>query len=246
MQTQNFGIRSQGSPNSIAPPSAKYFAAQGIQLMRLPTQSGPLPSQGVGGLSFPEGGGLASLGLSSSFSTAPRPSARGNAITSTAMFGGDLFSTQSISKPSSSSNSASIPPVSSAIVPANSEPQTPAKIDPLGALNAFTKQPTGTPVQSAGPSLPRPNQQAPSQNTERTQVPNTSLPQWPKMTWAGINKDRKCSWKSTLTEMGKSLFCMEQYREGQNLPPTLPCNVLLWIQGGVDFIISLQVAYIVL
>ncbi|GJY00335.1 hypothetical protein Tco_0357353 [Tanacetum coccineum] len=64
-------------------------------------------------------GGLASPGLSSSFSTA--------------MFGGDLFSTsQSISKPSSSSmptQTASIPPVSSAIVPATCEPQTPAKID---------------------------------------------------------------------------------------------------------------------
>ncbi|GJZ15351.1 hypothetical protein Tco_0551028, partial [Tanacetum coccineum] len=80
------------------------------------------------------------------------------------VFGGDLFSaSESISKPSSSSTptqTASIPPASSAIVPATSEPQTPAKIDPLDALNAFTRQPTGAPVQSAGPSLPRPNQQA--------------------------------------------------------------------------------------
>ncbi|GJY99575.1 actin cytoskeleton-regulatory complex protein PAN1 [Tanacetum coccineum] len=74
---------------------------------------------------------------------------------SAVMFGGDLFSaSQSISKPSSSSmptQTAIIPPVSSAIVPVTSKPPTPAKIDPLGALNAFTRQPT------AGLSLPRPN-----------------------------------------------------------------------------------------
>ncbi|GJT29650.1 epidermal growth factor receptor substrate 15-like protein 1 [Tanacetum coccineum] len=46
-------------------------------------------------------------------------------------------------------------------------------------------------VQSAGPSLPRPNQQAPSQNTKRIQVPNTPLPQWPKMTRAGVSKYMK-------------------------------------------------------
>ncbi|GJZ09859.1 epidermal growth factor receptor substrate 15-like protein 1, partial [Tanacetum coccineum] len=160
---------------------------------------------------------------------------------------------------------------------------TPAKIDPLGALNAFTRQPTGATVQSAGPSLPRTNQQAPSQNTERTQVPNTSLPQWPKMTRAGVNKymnvfmEVDCdSWENpprslflswrlpreipkkvwdvsdqdndsmlSLREFCIALFLMERYREGHNLPPTLPSNVLLLIQG-VDFIIFLQVAYIVL
>ena len=110
------------------------------------------------------------------------------------MFGGDLFSaSQSISKPSSSSmptQTASIPPVSSAIAPVTSEPQTPAKIDPLGALNAFTRQPTGAPVQSAWPSLPRPNQQAPTQNAP-LQSDGPSLPQWPKMTRAGINKYMK-------------------------------------------------------
>ncbi|GKC32339.1 epidermal growth factor receptor substrate 15-like protein 1 [Tanacetum coccineum] len=82
--------------------------------MRPPPQSGLLPSQGVGGLASP--------GLSSSISTAPRPSVGGNAITSAAMFGGDLFSTS--------------------IVSVTSEPQTPAKLDQLGALDAFTKQST--------------------------------------------------------------------------------------------------------
>ncbi|PWA44604.1 hypothetical protein CTI12_AA366460 [Artemisia annua] len=166
MQTHTFGIRSQGPPNSmappsVAPPSAQYFAPQGNQSMRPPPQSGPLPSQGVSGPSFPAGGGLAGPGLSnsnvsgdwlggigvgatvpkpqeplsSSSFTAPRPSVGGNAITSAAMFGGDLFSaSQSISKPSSSSmptQTASIPPVSSAIAPVTSEPQAPVKIDPL-------------------------------------------------------------------------------------------------------------------
>ncbi|GJZ62752.1 NB-ARC domains-containing protein [Tanacetum coccineum] len=82
------------------------------------------------------------------------------------------------------------------------KPQTPSQIDPLGALTAFTRQPTVAPVQSARPSAPRPNQQGPTQNakfgyqeqvpnTEITQVPNTSLPQWPKMMRAGVNKYMK-------------------------------------------------------
>ncbi|GKF15127.1 hypothetical protein Tco_0056589, partial [Tanacetum coccineum] len=72
------------------------------------------------------GSGLASPGLSSFF-TAPRPSVGGTGIASVPMFGGYLFSaSQCISKPSSSSmptQTASIPPVSSAILPATSEPQ---------------------------------------------------------------------------------------------------------------------------
>ncbi|PWA66023.1 hypothetical protein CTI12_AA331980 [Artemisia annua] len=209
------------APPSVAPPSTQYFAPQGNQSMRPPPQSGPLPSQGVGGPSFPAGGGLAGPGLSnsnvsgdwlggrgvgatvpkpqeplsSSSFTAPRTSVGGNAITSAAMFGGDLFSaSQSISKPSSTSmptQTASIPPVSSAIAPVTSEPQTPAKIDPLGALNAFTRQPTGAPVQSAGPSLPKPNQQAPTQNAP-VQSGGPLLLQWPKMTRAGVNKCGTC------------------------------------------------------
>lgn len=68
MQTQTFGLRSQGPPNSmappsVAPPSGQYFAPQGNQSMRPPPQSGPLPSQGVGGPSFLAGGGLAGPGL---------------------------------------------------------------------------------------------------------------------------------------------------------------------------------------
>nr|GEU50408.1 epidermal growth factor receptor substrate 15-like 1 [Tanacetum cinerariifolium] len=304
MQTQNIDIRSQGPPNSMAPPSAQYFAPQGNQSMRSPPQSGPLPSQGVGGPSFQAGGGLAGPGLSnsnvsggwlggrgvgatvpkpqeplsSSSFTASRPSVGGTGIASSPMFGGDLFSASSSS--SMPTQTASIPPVSSASVPATSAPQTPAKIDPLGALNAFTRQPTVAPVQSAGPSAPRPNQQGPTQNakfgyqeqvpnTERTQVSNTSLPQWPKMTRAGVNKymnvfmevdsDRDgkitgdqarslfLSWKLpreilkqvwdlsdqdndsmlSLREFCIALYLMERYREGQNLPPTLPSNVLL-------------------
>ncbi|GJW42415.1 NB-ARC domains-containing protein [Tanacetum coccineum] len=116
-----------------------------------------------------------------------------------------------------------------ATVPKPQEPLSSSSFtDPLGALNVFTRQPTGAPVQSAGPSLPRTNQQAPSQNTERTQVPNTSLPQWPKTTRAGVNNHND-------SMLSLREFCMEWYREGQNLPPTLPSNDLLWIQGGVDF-----------
>ncbi|GKE19433.1 hypothetical protein Tco_1427010, partial [Tanacetum coccineum] len=56
-----------------------------------PPQSGRFPLQGVGGLSFPVGGGLAGPGLSSSFFTAPRPSVGGTGIDSAPMFGGDLY-----------------------------------------------------------------------------------------------------------------------------------------------------------
>ena len=52
------------APPSVAPPSGQYFAPHGNQSMRPPPQSGPLPSQGVGGPSFPAGGGLAGPGLS--------------------------------------------------------------------------------------------------------------------------------------------------------------------------------------
>ncbi|GKD53251.1 epidermal growth factor receptor substrate 15-like protein 1 [Tanacetum coccineum] len=140
MQTQNFGIRSQGPPPSVAPPSAQYFAPQGNQSTRQPPQSSPLPSQGVGGPSFPASGGLASPGLSNSNVSGDWLGGRGTGIASAPMFGGDVFSASSSS--SMPTQTASIPPVSSAIVPVTSEPQTPAKIDPLGALTAFTRQPT--------------------------------------------------------------------------------------------------------
>ncbi|GJT26297.1 NB-ARC domains-containing protein [Tanacetum coccineum] len=56
-----------GPPNLMAPPSAQYFARQGNQSIRPPPQSGPLPSQGVGGPSFLAGGGLAVIGLGQKF-----------------------------------------------------------------------------------------------------------------------------------------------------------------------------------
>ncbi|KAI3745614.1 hypothetical protein L6452_08015 [Arctium lappa] len=329
MPPQNFGIRGQGPPNSMASPSvappssAQYFASQGNQSMR-PPPSGSLPPHGVGGPSFPSGGGLAGPGLSSSnvsgdwlgsrgpgtpaatlqvpnstiSSTAPRPQdphsassfmtprapVGGNGIVSDPMFGGDVFSaSQSLSRPPSSpmpTHTASSIPASSAIVPPTSEPQIPAKIDPLGALNAFTRQPTGAQVQPAAPSVPRPNQQGPTQNTTsfgssglsveaKTPAPNPSQPQWPKMTRAGVNKYMKVfmevdsdrdgkitgeqarslflSWRLpreilkqvwdlsdqdndsmlSLREFCIALYLMERYREGHNLPPTLPSNVLL-------------------
>ncbi|PWA52247.1 hypothetical protein CTI12_AA457930 [Artemisia annua] len=204
------------APPSFAPPSAQYFAPHGNQSMRQPPpQSGPLPSQSVGGSSFPAGGGLAGAGLSNSNASGdwlgaevlgllyrnpktPRASVGGNAITSATMFGGDLFSaSHSISKPSLSSiptQTVSIPPVSSAIAPVTSEPQTSAKIDPLGALNAFTRQPTGAPVQL-------------------------------KQVWDLSDQDNDSM--LSLREFCVALYLMERYREGQNLPPTLPSNVLL-------------------
>ncbi|GJW42412.1 hypothetical protein Tco_0071211 [Tanacetum coccineum] len=96
---------------------------------------------------------------------------------------------------------------SSAIVPATSEPQTPAKIDPLDALNAFTRQPTGAPVQSAGPSLPRPNQQARLKIQKEHKFPTHHCTPLPKKTRAVYNKYMK-SVHGDLTperEMGKSL-----------------------------------------
>ncbi|KAI3797193.1 hypothetical protein L1987_32447 [Smallanthus sonchifolius] len=207
---------------------------------------------------------------SPSFPT-PRPSVGGNRTVSDLMFGGDVVSaSQTSSRPPSSPlppNTASTLP---AIVTVNSEVQTQAKVDPLGALNAFTRQPTGALVQSATPSVPRPSQQGPIQNLQGpTQAPNQSQPQWPKMTRAGVNKYMKVfmevdsdrdgkitgeqarslflSWRLpreilkqvwdlsdqdndsmlSLREFCIALYLMERYREGHNLPPTLPSNVLL-------------------
>nr|XP_043631734.1 actin cytoskeleton-regulatory complex protein pan1 [Erigeron canadensis] len=288
MQPQHFGIRSQGPPNTMAPPSVappssvQYFASEGNQSTRPPPAGGPLPPQGVGRPNFPSSGGLAGSGVSSSFAT-PRASVGGNGVVSDHMFGGDVFSASpTLSKPSSSpmpTNPASNPPASAAIAPPTSEHQAPVKIDPLGALNAFTRQPTGGLVQSAGPSAPRPSQQGPPQNNTfgssgfsvepKSQAPNLSQPQWPKMTRAGVNKYMKVfmevdsdrdgkitgeqarslflSWRLpreilkqvwdlsdqdndsmlSLREFCIALYLMERYREGQNLPPTLPSNVLL-------------------
>ncbi|KAI3808279.1 hypothetical protein L1987_24228 [Smallanthus sonchifolius] len=300
MQSQHFGIRSHGPPSSMAPPSsAQYFATQGNQSMRPPPPTislggglaGPslstpnvsgdwLGTQGVGtpvASSQVPNNAISSTAPSSMI---PRASVGGNGIVSEMMFGGDLFSaTQTSPKPSSSpmpTQTASAPPASSAIFPVTSEPQTPAKIDPLGALKDFTR-PTEAPVQSAIPSVPRPNQQVPTQNLQGptqnlqgpTQPPNLSQPQWPKMTRAGVNKYMKVfmevdsdrdgkitgeqarslflSWRLpreiliqvwdlsdqdndsmlSLREFCIALYLMERYREGHNLPPTLPSNVLL-------------------
>ncbi|KAJ9541858.1 hypothetical protein OSB04_028364 [Centaurea solstitialis] len=216
--------------------------------------------------------------------TTPRAPVGGNGIVSDPMFGGDVFSaSQSLSRPPSSSpmpmhTASSVP--APTIIPPTSEPQVPAKIDPLGALNAFTRQPTGAQVQPAAPSVPRPNQPGPTQSATsfgssglaveaKTPVPNSSQPNWPKMTRAGVNKYMKVfmevdsdrdgkitgeqarslflSWRLpreilkqvwdlsdqdndsmlSLREFCIALYLMERYREGQNLPPTLPSNVLL-------------------
>lgn len=280
---QTFGIRGQVPPNSmsvtsLAPPSSGQFLASQNQSMR-PNPSGPLslPLQGVGGPSFPPAGGLVGPGVpnpqaplpASSFTT-PRPSL-GSGNISDNMFGGDMFSaSQPLSKPSPS-------PIPTQT--ASSEPQGPVKIDPLGALTAFTRQPTGAQVQPAMPAGPRPSQSGPTQNSSfgssgfsaevKTQAPNVSQPQWPKMTRAGVNKYMKVfvevdsdrdgkitgeqarnlfmSWKLpreilkqvwdlsdqdndsmlSMREFCIALYLMERYREGHNLPPTLPSNVLL-------------------
>ncbi|KAK9073645.1 hypothetical protein SSX86_006239 [Deinandra increscens subsp. villosa] len=238
--------------------SGDWLAAQGA---RTPVASSQVPNSAISS-------------TSSSFST-PKPSVGGNGFVSDPMFGGDVFSaSQTRSKPPSSlmpTHTASTQP---ATVPVSSEVQPPAKIDPLGALNAFTRQPTptGAPVQSATtvPSVPRPSQQGPIQNLQGpTQVPNVSQPQWPKMTRAGVNKYMKVfmevdsdrdgkitgeqarslflSWRLpreilkqvwdlsdqdndsmlSLREFCIALYLMERYREGHNLPPTLPSNILL-------------------
>ncbi|XP_071701186.1 uncharacterized protein [Rutidosis leptorrhynchoides] len=281
LQPQNIGMRSQGPPNSMAsssvgpPSSAQYFAPQ---VMSSAPPRGPLPPQGVSGPNFSPSGGLVGPGLSSSF-TAPSVTVGGNGVISDSMFGGDLFSaTQTLPKSSPSpmpSLTATNPPVSSDTVPITSEPQASVKIDPLGALNAFTRGP----VQSAAPSVPRPSQPGPPQNATfstagfsvetKTPAPSLSQPQWPKMTRAGVNKYMKVfkevdsdkdgkitgeqartlflSWRLpreilkqvwdlsdqdndsmlSLTEFCIALYLMERYREGHNLPPTLPSNVLL-------------------
>ncbi|KAL8245732.1 hypothetical protein R6Q59_006948 [Mikania micrantha] len=300
MQPQNFGTTSQVPPNAVAPPSvssAQYFKPQGNQSMRPPPPTGSLPPEGVGGLNFQtgqrvgpgpsnpnvSGGWLGAQGVripvasqlpnsstSPSFST-PTPSVGGNGNVSDLMFGGDMFSaSQTSSKLPSSpmpTHTASTPP---AIVSVNSE--APAKIDTLGALNAFTRLPTGAPVHSttATTPVPRTTQQGPNQNLQGpTEAPNLSQPNWPKMTRAGINKymrvfmevdsDRDgkitgeqarglfLSWRLpreilkqvwdlsdqdndsmlSLREFCIALYLMERYREGHNLPQTLPSNVLL-------------------
>ncbi|MFS8006213.1 putative EH domain, EF-hand domain, EF-hand domain pair, EF-Hand 1, calcium-binding protein [Helianthus anomalus] len=282
MQPQTFGIRSQVPPNSMAPPSvgpptsAQYFPPQGV--------GGPNITSGglVGpGLSNPNVSGdwLAARGVrapvassqvpvtaisstSPSFPT-PRPSVGGNGSVPDQMFGGGVFS---------ASQTSSKPPTSSTVA-VSSEAQTPTKIDPLGALSAFTRQPTGAPVQSATATpVPRPSQQGPGpiQNLQGpTQASNPSQPQWPKMTRPGVNKYMKVfmevdtdrdgkitgeqarslflSWRLpreilkqvwdlsdqdndsmlSLREFCIALYLMERYREGHNLPPTLPSNVLL-------------------
>ncbi|GJW08291.1 hypothetical protein Tco_1570714 [Tanacetum coccineum] len=98
---------------------------------------------------------------------------------------------------------ASVPPVSSEIVPVTSDPQTPAKIDPLGALNAFTRQPT-------------------------------QYSQHGHLYQDQINKPRLKVLDLSIKDNDSMLSLRERYRQGQNLPPKLPSNVLLLIQGGSD------------
>ncbi|GJU69778.1 hypothetical protein Tco_1256037 [Tanacetum coccineum] len=70
----NFSILRQ-MPKTEKFKTLKGFAPQGNQLMRPPPQSGPLPSQGVGGPSFPTGGGLVGdwLGGRGVGDTVPKP-----------------------------------------------------------------------------------------------------------------------------------------------------------------------------
>ncbi|XP_076951806.1 uncharacterized protein LOC143625325 [Bidens hawaiensis] len=292
MGQQTFGIRSQvPSVAQPGPPSsAQYFTPQGNQTMRPPAQIGlvglgvsnPNVSSdwlGARGVRAPVASSQvpnSAISFTSPSFPTPRPSVGGNGTVSDPIFGGDVFSaSQTSSKLLTSSmpaQSAGIPPAS---VPVSSLAQTSAKIDPLGALSAFTRQPTGAPVQSATPTptatpVPRPSQQGPVQNLQgATQAPNLSQPQWPKMTRAGVNKYMKVfmevdsdrdgkitgeqarslflSWRLpreilkqvwdlsdqdndsmlSLREFCIALYLMERHREGHNLPPTLPSNVLL-------------------
>ncbi|GKG42332.1 hypothetical protein Tco_0476630, partial [Tanacetum coccineum] len=77
----NLAALPPAQPNAMGPrhatqqPGIGYFAPQGKQSMRPPSQSGPLPSQGVGGPSFPAGCGLAGdwLGGRGVGATVPKP-----------------------------------------------------------------------------------------------------------------------------------------------------------------------------
>ncbi|GJW22708.1 NB-ARC domains-containing protein [Tanacetum coccineum] len=60
----------------------------------------------------------------------------------------------------------------------------------------------------------------------------------PKKVWDVSDQDNDSM--LSLREFCIALFLMERYREGHNLPPTLPSNVLLLIQGGVDFIVMIS------
>ncbi|GJX80776.1 hypothetical protein Tco_0328925 [Tanacetum coccineum] len=137
IQTQNFGIRSQGPPNSMTPPSAHFRAGGGLAGPGLSNSN--VLGDWLGGRGVRPSVPKPQEPLSSSSFTAHRPSVGGTGIASAPMFGDDLFSASSSS--SMPTQIASIPPVSSPIVPATSEPHTPAKIDLLGALNALTRQP---------------------------------------------------------------------------------------------------------
>ncbi|PIN05263.1 Synaptic vesicle protein EHS-1 [Handroanthus impetiginosus] len=129
----------------------------------------------------------------------------GNGSTSDSLFAGDVLS----AKQSSSQQVSSAPqypasslPASSAIVPLTSSPQPSAKPDPFEALQSTLGKPS-TGIQAAQtPSLPKSNQQAPTQVTSsvmssgvQSSVGNSTSEQsqisWPKMTRAGIQKYAK-------------------------------------------------------
>ncbi|GFP82750.1 uncharacterized calcium-binding protein c800.10c [Phtheirospermum japonicum] len=130
------------------------------------------------------------------------PLSSGNGLTLDSMFSGDAFSANQSSswKVSSAPQQPAISvPTSSAIVPVTSSSQPPDKPDPFQALQSTLIKPSNASQAAQTPSLPKSNQQAPTQvsssvlsagvqagvgisTSEQPQVP------WPKMTRAGIQK----------------------------------------------------------
>ncbi|KAG8369287.1 hypothetical protein BUALT_Bualt15G0135700 [Buddleja alternifolia] len=129
----------------------------------------------------------------------------GRGSTSDPMFGGDMFS----ANPSSSQQVSSAPlhrasslPTSSAIVPITSSPQPSAKPDPFEALQSTLAKPSTGFQAPQTPSLPKSNQQVPTQVTSSISLSGVppgsgsstseqSQISWPKMTRASIQKYAK-------------------------------------------------------
>ncbi|KAI3862189.1 hypothetical protein MKX03_007836 [Papaver bracteatum] len=144
----------------------------------------------------------------STFQPAPKDSKAlvpsGNGFASDSIFGGDVFSAiSSQPKQDSSGFSASSLPVSSAIVPVSSAPQSLPKHGSLDSLQStFSMQPSSGQLQRTQ-SLTKPNQQtSPIQSTSTfmstgisagasNSASNQSQPQWPRMTQSDIQKYTK-------------------------------------------------------
>lgn len=121
------------------------------------------------------------------------PVVSGNGFTSKAGFGDDMFSALS-SLPKRDSNattySASSLPVSSAIVPVSTVPQTSVKPGPLDSLqSSFTMRPAGGPL---GQPQANSNQQVPAQQVRVGNSTSDQSPlQWPKMKPSDVQKYTK-------------------------------------------------------